>query len=105
MRFLVRASAVVARHARREARRGNAWGCVDLRGKLLQVWFFAQNPSEGIVGGLIRTFRVLPFPPLKFRPALIACLAPNVFLRNSLARFAANLFDACSRRACALYRF
>src|SRR2546422_8813350 len=74
--------------------RGNAWGCMALRGKLLQVGFIdAQNPSEDLVGGLIRMFRVLALPALKFRPGLIACLAPNIFLRNPLARLAANLFD------------
>ena len=49
---------VVAREGRREAMQENARECVALRGKLLQVRFFAQNPSEVFVCDLIRMLGV-----------------------------------------------
>src|SRR5262249_53447811 len=74
--------------------RGNAWECVVLCGKLLQVRFLDTDyPGEGCVGCLIWMVGVLALPSLKFCAGLIASLAPNVFLGNPLARFAANLFD------------
>src|SRR6267378_7278754 len=55
--------------------------------------FFAQNPSEVFVGSLIRVFRILALPTLKFRSSLVACRAPNGLPRDPFGLFAANLFD------------
>ena len=72
---------------------GNAWGCVALREKLLQVRLFKQYSPETFVRRLVWVVWVVSLPPLKLSPGFVPRRFPDVGAGDAPPGFREYLFD------------